>query len=340
MRTRQAYIEKTGGPEVIQWREIDLPTPGPGEVLLRHEAVGLNFIDTYHRSGLYPIELPGTLGLEAAGTVEAVGEGVTGFAVGDRAATFGPSRAAYADAQVLPASALFAVPGGIDLTTAAAILLKGLTTEMLAERVARLQPGEWALVHAAAGGVGQLLVQWLVARGVRVIATAGTAEKCQRALELGAEAALEADDGDLVARIRELTGGQGVRASYDGVGKSTWEVSLGAIARRGIIASFGNASGPVTGVALGALAAAGSIFVTRPTLFDYYRNPAERAEGARKLWDHVAAGRIAIEIGQTYPLEQAEQAHRDLEARATVGSTLLLPWSTREVRRQKERAPY
>jgi NADPH2:quinone reductase len=325
MRIRQAYIEQTGGPEVIRWRTVDLPPPGPGEVVLRHEAVGLNFIDTYHRSGLYPIGLPGTLGLEAAGRIEAVGEGVEGFRVGDRAATFGPNRAAYAEAQVLPAADMFAVPEAIDLRTAAAVMLKGLTTEMLAERAAPLAAGEWALVHAAAGGVGQLLVQWLCARGVRVIATAGSPAKRARAVELGAELAFDAGADDLAAQVREVTAGAGVRAAYDGVGAATWHASLAATGRRGIVASFGNASGPVTGVNLGALAAAGSLFVTRPTLFDYYRTAAERTAGADKLWAMLAAGNLRIEIGQTYPLEQAEQAHRDLEDRRTVGSTLLLP---------------
>lgn len=325
MRTRQAYIERTGGPEVLRWREVELPALGPGEVLLRHEAVGLNFIDTYHRSGQYPIDLPGTLGLEAAGLIEAVGHGVDGLKVGDRVATFGPHRAAYADAQVLPASYLFAVPDAVELQTAAASMLKGLTTEMLADRVAPLEPGEWALVHAAAGGVGQLLVQWLVARGVRVIATAGSHEKRTLALGLGAELAFDAAADDLAALVREATAGAGVRASYDGVGKATWEISLAATGRRGIIASFGNASGPVTGVNLGSLASAGSLFVARPTLFDYYRTADKRATGAAKMWELIESGRIKVEIGQTYPLEQAEQAHRDLEGRKTTGSTLLLP---------------
>jgi NADPH2:quinone reductase len=325
MRTRQAVIDRTGGPEVIQWRQVDLPGPGPGQVLLRHAAVGLNFIDVYHRSGLYPIELPGTLGLEAAGTIEAVGEGVGRFEVGDRVATFGPNRAAYADFQITAESALFAVPDAIGLDIAAAVLLKGLTAEMLAERAAPVQPGEWALVHAAAGGVGQLLVQWLVARGVRVIATAGTDDKRARAIRLGAEDALDTNADDLAARVRDITGGAGVRATYDGVGKSTWQASLEGTGRRGIIASYGNASGPVKGIDLGTLAAAGSLFVTRPTLFDYYREPGEREDGAAKLWALIQSGKIKPEIGRTYALEDAERAHRDLEARMTAGSSLLIP---------------
>lgn len=322
---RVAVIERTGGPEVIEWVDVDLPPPGPGEVRMRNTAVGLNFIDTYHRSGLYPLAMPATLGLEAAGVVEAIGDGVEGLAAGDHVVTFGPSRAAYADAQIVSAAELFAVPADIDLRTAAAVLLKGLTTEMLAERVAPLAEGQWALVHAAAGGVGQLLVQWLVARGVRVIATAGSEGKCDLARSLGAEHAVDAGATDLAEQVRAITEGRGVRASYDGVGKATWEASLKATGRRGIIASFGNASGPVTGVNLGSLASAGSLFVSRPTLFDYYREPAERAAGAAKLWDMLGTGKVKVKIGQTYPLDQAEQAHRDLEARKTVGSTLLLP---------------
>ena len=325
MQARQAFIERTGGPEVIRWRTVELRSPGHGEALVRHEAVGLNFIDTYHRSGLYPIALPGTLGSEAAGTVEAVGDGVEGLEPGDRVATFGPSRAAYATAQVVPAQELFVLPDAIDVRTAAAILLKGLTVEMLAERVAPLAAGDWALVHAAAGGVGQLLVQWLATRGVRVAGTASTAEKRARVEALGAELALPSDADDLAERVLEATGGAGVRASYDGVGAATWDASLKATGRRGIIASFGNASGPVTGVNLGALAQAGSLFVSRPTLFDYCREPGERAEAAEKLWAMVESGKLEVEIGQTYPLEQAAEAHRDLEDRKTTGSTLLLP---------------
>ena len=325
MRIRQAFIERTGGPDVIQWRDIEVAAPGPGQVLVRHDAVGLNFIDTYHRSGLYPIELPGTLGGEAAGVVETVGDGVSDFAPGDRVATFGPSRAAYATAQVVPAAALFKLPGGIDTRTAAASLLKGLTVEMLAERVAPLKAGDWALVHAAAGGVGQILVQWLKARGVRVIGTAGSEEKLALVRDLGAEAVIPADAADLGEQARALSGGDGVRASYDGVGKATWDHSLKATGRRGIIASFGNASGAVTGVALGSLSQAGSLFVSRPTLFDYYRSPEERAEGADKLWTMLAGGKVKVTVGQTYRLEDAAQAHRDLEARRTTGSTLLLP---------------
>lgn len=325
MRAVQAVIEQTGGPEVIQWREVDLPQPGPGEALIRHEAVGLNFIDTYLRTGLYPSRLPGGLGFEAAGLVEAVGEGVTHLAPGMRAASFGGAPGAYATARIVKAADLLPLPDAIDSRTAAAVLLKGATVEMLAERCAPLAPGEWALVPAAAGGVGQLLLQWLKARGVRVIGTVGSADKVALAQDCGAEQVFLSDDPDLVAKVRAATGGGGVRASYDGVGAASWQTSLDCMAPRGIIASFGNASGPVTGVSLRDLQVRGSLFVTRPGVYDYYRQPGEARAGAARLWEMIAGGAVKVTIGQTYPLRDAAQAHRDLEARRTTGSTLLLP---------------
>lgn len=324
MRAIQAFIETTGGPEVIQWREVVLPAPGPGEVLIQHEAVGLNFIDTYLRTGLYPMRLPGGLGFEAAGVVEAVGEGVTHLKPGQRAASFGGTPGAYASARIVKAGELFPLPEGIDSRTAAAVFLKGATTEALAERVAPVAPGGWALVPAAAGGVGLLLVQWLKARGVRVIGTVGSTEKVALAQGAGAEQVFLSGDPDLVAKVREATGGMGVAVSYDGVGASSWQSSLDSMAPRGTVVSFGNASGPVTGVALRDLATRGSLFVTRPGVYDYYRDPAEAMAGAAKLWEMVGSGKLNITIGQTYPLTDAEQAHRDLEARRTTGSTLLL----------------
>lgn len=324
MRATQAFIEQIGGPEVIQWRTVDLPAPGPGEVLLRHEAVGLNFIDTYFRTGLYPARLPTSLGMEAAGVVEAVGDGVTQFAPGQRVAYFA-SPGAYATARLIKASALFAVPDGIDARTAAAILLKGATVEMLAERCAPVVPGGWALVPAAAGGVGQLLVQWLTARGVRVIGTVGSAEKVPLAQAAGAELVFLSGAPDLVAHVREATGGAGVAVAYDGVGAASWQSSLDSMAKRGTLVSFGNASGPVTGVALRDLATRGSLYVTRPGVYDYYADPAEAAAGAAKLWDMVLAGKVNVTVGQEYALTDAAQAHIDLEARRTTGSTLLIP---------------
>jgi NADPH2:quinone reductase len=325
MRAVQAYFEQTGGPEVIQWREVDLPAPGPGEVLVRHEAVGLNFIDTYFRSGLYPAPLPSGLGSEAAGVIEAVGAGVTGLTPGARVASFGGGLGAYASARIMQARDLLPVPAGIDSKTAAAVMLKGATAEFLAERCAPVAPGGWALVPAAAGGVGLILVQWLAARGVRVVGTVGSPDKIPAAQAAGAELVLLSDAPDLVERVREATGGKGVAVAYDGVGAATWESSLGCMARRGTLVSFGNASGPVTGVALGQLQRGGSLFVTRPTLYDYYAIPAEAQAGAAKLWDMVGSGKVRVTVGQEYALADAPQAHRDLEARRTTGSTLLIP---------------
>ncbi len=325
MRATQAFIEQTGGPEVIQWHEVSLPAPGPGQVLIRHEAVGLNFIDTYLRTGLYPMRLPGGLGFEAAGVVEAVGEGVTHLVPGQRAASFGGTPGAYATARIAKAAELFPLPEGIDSQTAAAVFLKGATVEALAERVAPVAPGGWALVPAAAGGVGLLLVQWLKARGVRVIGTVGAPSKVRLAQEAGAELVFLSGDPDLVAKVREATSGRGVAVSYDGVGAASWQTSLDSVAPRGTIVSFGNASGPVTGVALRDLATRGSLFVTRPGVYDYYRDPAEAAAGAAKLWDMVGSGKLTITVGQTYALTDAAKAHIDLEARRTTGSTLLLP---------------
>ncbi|MEQ1543330.1 MAG: quinone oxidoreductase, partial [Novosphingobium sp.] len=273
MRATQAFFETTGGPEVIRWRDVDLPAPGPGEVLVRHAAVGLNYIDTYFRTGLYPAALPSGLGMEAAGVVEAVGDGVTHLRVGQRVATFG-ALGAYSTARIARAADYIPVPDGIDAQTAAAVFLKGATVEALAERCAPLAAGEWALVPAAAGGVGQLLVQWLTARGVRVIGTVGSEAKVALAREAGAEQVFMSGDPDLAAKVRAATDGVGVAASYDGVGAATWATSLASVRRRGTVVSFGNASGPVTGVNLGVLAQHGSLFVTRMTLFDYYREPA------------------------------------------------------------------
>ncbi|HEU4967846.1 quinone oxidoreductase [Sphingomonas sp.] len=324
---RTARIERTGGPEVIEWADVDLPPPGPGEVRVRHTAVGLNFIDTYHRGGVYPVELPTGLGLEAAGVVEAVGEGVKDWKPGDRVGTFGPVRGAYATERNLPAASLLPIPDDIADETAAAALLKGCTAEFLIERCAKVQAGWPVLVHAAAGGVGLILVQWLKAVGARVIGTVSTDDKAATAREAGADEIVLYTREDTAARVRELTGGEGVRVVFDGVGMATWEASLGSAARRGLIVSYGNAGGPVSNVNLGVLAQKGSLFTTRPTLFDYYAQPDERRAGVARLWDMIRSGKVAITIGQRYPLEQAEQAHRDLEARRTSGSTVLLPGS-------------
>jgi len=325
MQARQAFIEQHGGPEVIRWRTVELDPPGPGEVLVRQTAVGLNYIDTYHRRGIYPIELPGGLGSEAAGVVEAVGEGVMTLSRGDRVAGFGPMRGAYASARIVPAVELFRLPDDVGDETAAALLLKGCTAEFLVERCARVTAGQPVLVHAAAGGVGQLLVGWLKAAGALVIGTAGTAAKAERARATGADHVLVHRDEDVAARVREWTGGEGVAVSFDGVGAATWGVSLAATARRGLIVSYGNAGGVVEGVNLGVLARAGSLFVTRPTLFDYYRTPTEREAGVARVFAMLRSGAIRPEIGQRFALEDAADAHRALEAGETQGSTVLLP---------------
>jgi NADPH2:quinone reductase len=321
---RVAVIERTGGPEVIQWVERDLPPPGPGEVRVRHEAVGLNFIDTYHRSGLYPVPLPSGLGSEAAGVVTAAGEGVE-LAPGDRVTMFGPALGAYATERNVAAKSLFKLPERIDFETAAAVTLKGATAEFLVERCARVQPGMTVLVHAAAGGVGQLLVQWLRHVGARVIGTVGSADKAARARALGADEVIEYKREDIAARVREITGGKGCEVVIDGVGGSTWDASLKSAARRGLIISFGNAGGPVEGVNLATLNQHGSLFVTRPKAFDYYATPEERAAGMGRVFELLEAGVLKVEIGQRFALEDAAEAHRAIAAGETVGSTLLVP---------------
>ena len=324
MTETTAFIEQQGGPEVIQWREVELPPPGANEVRMRNTAVGLNFIDTYHRGGLYPVKLPSGLGMEAAGVVEAVGDGVTGFAPGDRVCTFsGPG--AYATARNLPAAALFRIPDGVSDEIAAAALLKACTVEALVERCAKVEAGWPVLVHAAAGGVGLLLVQWLKHVGATVIGTVSSDAKAEAALEAGADHIIRYDRDEVAPKVRKLTGGAGVRAIFDGVGKDTWAASLDSAAPRAIIASFGNASGAVEGVNLGVLAQKGSLFVTRPTLFDYYRDPAEAAAGVNRVFDLIASGALTVTIGQRYRLREAAQAHRELEARKTTGSTILIP---------------
>ncbi|MGL4314563.1 MAG: quinone oxidoreductase family protein, partial [Sphingomonas sp.] len=287
---RVVQITENGGPEVMKWVDIDLPPPPPGHVRYRTTAVGLNFIDVYHRRGTYPGPLPGLLGMEATGVVEAVGEGVDSVKQGDRVATFGPDRGAYATERNIAASALFKLPDDIGDEVAAAALLKGCTAEFLAERVWHVEAGDWILVHAAAGGVGLILVQWLAAKGARVIGTVGNEEKAQLARMAGAEAIILYDHEDVATRVREITGGAGVRITYDGIGKATWQASLDATGVRGIIVSYGNASAPVENVALGVLAAKGSLYTTRPTLFHYYATPADRAAGTTALWEMIRSG--------------------------------------------------
>ena len=320
---RAARMTAHGGPEVIEWIDVDVPPPGPGEVRFRSTAVGLNFIDTYHRRGIYPVALPSGLGLEAAGVVEAVGDGVE-YQIGDRVATFGPALGAYATEQNVAAATLFRIPDDISDETAAAGLLKGCTTEFLVERCAKVQPGMAVLVHAAAGGVGLLLVQWLKHIGATVIGTVSTPEKAAAATAAGADHVILYTQEAVAPQVRELTGGAGVRVTFDGVGMATWEASLDSTGRRGMIVCYGNADAPVGGVNLGILAQKGSLYNTRPTLFDYYATAEERAAGSDYVFDMFRTGVLTLTIGQTYALEDAAQAHRDLEGRRTTGSTVLV----------------
>ncbi len=320
-----ARITEVGGPEIIHWHDETLPPPGVGDVRVRTTVVGLNYIDTYHRRGIYPIPLPSGLGVEGAGVVEALGDGVTAVKIGDRVATFGPRLGAYATERNLPADSLYVLPDDISDEIGAAALLKGCTAEFLADRAAKVAPGDWVLVHAAAGGVGLILVQWLKARGARVIGTVGDEAKAVLARAAGAEEVVLYRDEDVASRVRAITGGAGVRVTYDGIGRDTWEASLDSTGLRGLIVSYGNASAPVTGISLGVLAMKGSLYNTRPTLYHYYATPEERAAGAASLWDMIRSGKVEITIGQRYPLLDVAQAHIDLEARRTTGSTVLIP---------------
>ena len=315
----------TGGPEVLRYEDVEVAEPGRGEVRVRHTAIGVNYIDTYHRTGLYPAPLPSGIGLEAAGVVEAIGPEVVDFAVGDRVGyALGPI-GAYSTARIIAADMLVALPGLVSDEVAAAAMLKGGTVEFLVERCAKVEAGQTVLVHAAAGGVGQILVQWLRAVGARVIATVGSAEKAAISREAGADEVILYREESVPAAVADLTGGTGVDVVFDGVGRDTWEGSLKSLRRRGLLVCYGNASGPVTGVDLGVLARSGSLFVTRPTLFDYYATKAERIAGFTKLFDRIIAGDLTISIGQRFPLADAAAAHRALEARTTTGSTILVP---------------
>ena len=314
-----------GGPEVLRQEDIAVGDPGRGEVRLRHTAIGVNYIDTYHRTGLYPVPLPSGIGLEAAGVVEAVGAEVVDVAEGDRVGYgLGPI-GAYATRRLIAADRVLPLPGLVSDEVAAAAMLKGGTTEFLVERCARVEAGQTVLVHAAAGGVGQLLVQWLRAVGARVIATAGSADKATVARDAGADEVILYRDDDVAAAVADLTDGSGVDVVFDGVGRDTWEGSLKSLRRRGLLVSYGNASGPVRNVDLGILARSGSLFVTRPTMFDYYASVEERRAGFARLFDRIVDGELVVTVGQRFALANAAAAHRALEARETTGSTVLVP---------------
>jgi NADPH2:quinone reductase len=323
MERYRLLIRRTGGPEVIEREPLGRLEPGPGEVLVRHEAIGLNFIDTYHRSGLYPVPLPSGLGSEAAGVVEAVGDGVA-MSAGARVAYPLAPPGAYATHRLLAADRLVRLPADIDFETAAAVALKGCTAEMLVERCARVQSAEWVLVHSAAGGVGSLLVRWLKAIGAQVIAHAGSAEKAEIAADLGADHSLSCPMEKLAVEVRKIASG-GVRVVLDGVGKASWAASLASLARRGLIVSYGNASGPVPAFSPLELSRRGSLYLARPTLGDYVATPAELQASAARLFGMIRSGALSVRIGARFPLTEARAAHRALESRATTGSTLLIP---------------
>jgi NADPH:quinone reductase len=321
---RAIQFDHTGGPEVLKLVDVPEPEPRPGQVRVRHEAIGINFIDTYHRSGLYPVKLPCTPGGEAAGVVDAVGEGVTRLRVGDRVAYSG-GFGAYAEKNVVAADRAVKVPDGVDSRTAAASLLKGMTVEALVRHTYPVKAGETVLVHAAAGGVGQIMTQWLKAIGAVVIATVGSETKAARARELGAAHVILYREQDVAAEVRRITDGKGVPVAYDSVGKDTFEATLKSLARRGLFVSFGNASGPPDPVPPGRLAQGGSLYLTRPTLFDYIVTTEELDASAGVVFEMIASGNLKIDIGQTFPLAQARQAHEALESRSTIGASLLIP---------------
>lgn len=323
---RAIRIHQYGGPEVLRWEEVEVGDPGPGQLRVRHAAVGLNYIDVYHRTGLYPLpSLPWTLGMEGAGRVEAVGEGVTEFKAGDRVAYASPPVGAYAEVRLIPADRVVALPDAIDERTAAAMMLQGMTAQYLLRRTYRVQPGDTILLHAAAGGVGLIASQWARHLGATVIGTVGSDEKAELARAHGCHHVIVYSRENFVERVREITGGQGVAAVYDSVGQATFMGSLDCLRPLGMMVSFGNASGPVPPFEPGILAAKGSLFLTRPTLMTYTAKRADLLASAVELFEVVGGGAVKIEVRQTYPLAETAQAHRDLEARQTTGSTVLLP---------------
>ena len=313
---------ETGGPEVLRWESIDDGTPGVGQVRIRHAAVGLNFADTYFRTGLYPAALPAGMGVEAAGVIEEVGLGVTGFAAGDRITYTGSPLGAYATERVMDVAPLIKLPDTIPFETAAAMTMRGLTTSYLLRRIADLKAGDTVLLHAAAGGVGLLFTQWAALLGVTVIGTVSTDEKAEIARAHGCAHTIVYPREDVAARVREITDGVGVPVAYDSVGRTSVPSSLDSLATRGLLVCFGTASGPIPPIDAMQLAVKGSLFVTRPALADYIADPAERAALAGELFDHVGSGRITVEITQRYGLEDAATAHHDLESGRSVGSSV------------------
>ncbi len=326
--SRTVVIDQPGGPEQMHIVQVPVGEPGPGEVRIRHHAIGLNFIDVYQRSGLYPLPLPLRLGMEGAGVIEAVGEGVSHLRVGDRAAYASQPPGSYCDVRVMPAMNVCRLPDAISFEEGAAMMLKGLTAQYLLKHckpVEGLQSGDFVLFHAAAGGVGLIACQWARALGLQLIGTAGSDAKCELARANGAAHVINYNTEDFAARVKEITGGKGVRVVYDSVGKDTWDKSLDCLAPFGLMVTFGNASGPVPPFAPAMLAAKGSLYVTRQTLFNHITSRERTQAMADDLFAAVTSGQVKIHVEQRYPLEQVQQAHRDLEARRTTGSTVLMP---------------
>ncbi|QDW50386.1 quinone oxidoreductase family protein [Burkholderia sp. KBS0801] len=319
-------FHETGGPDVLRWEEVDVGEPGPGQVRLRHEAVGLNFADTYFRSGLYPVALPAGIGVEAAGVVEAVGPGVTNVAVGEHVTYTGflNTLGAYSTERLIAAAPLVRLPAGIACETAAAMTMRGLTSAYLLRRIHAFAPGDTILLHAAAGGVGLIVSQWAKLLGLTVIGTVSSDHKAAVARAHGCDHTIDYSREDVAKRVRELTGGAGVDVVFDSVGKDTFEGSLDSLKRRGLMVCVGTASGPIPPFDPQRLAMKGSLYLTRPALADYIADPAEKNDLAGELFAHVAAGRIRIEINQRYALQDAAHAHRDLESRKTTGSSVFI----------------
>ncbi|WP_431822331.1 quinone oxidoreductase family protein [Burkholderia sp. F1] len=317
-------FHQTGGPDVLRWETVEVGDPGPGEVRVKHAAVGLNFADTYFRSGLYPVPLPSGIGVEAAGVVEAVGDGVTHVAVGDRVTYTGfiNTLGAYSTERLVPAAPLIRLPDAIACDTAAAMTMRGLTSAYLLRRIHAFNAGDSILLHAAAGGVGLIVSQWAKLLGLTVIGAVSSEAKAEVARAHGCDHVILYRQEDIAGRVRELTDGKGVDAVFDSVGKDTFDASLDSLKRRGLMVCVGTASGPIPPFNPQLLAMKGSLYLTRPALADYIADPAEKAALAGELFDHVAAGRIRIEINQRYALEDAVRAHRDLEAGKTTGSSV------------------
>jgi len=320
---RTVIIEQHGGPEMLKLVDRPVGAPGPGEIRIRHMAAGLNFIDIYQRTGLYKMTLPAALGMEGAGIVEAVGDGVVHLKAGDRAAYACQPPGAYSEARVMPAAQVCPLPDGISFDEGAAMMLKGLTVDYLFNRTTPIKRGDWVLFHAAAGGVGLIACQWARSEGINLIATAGSDEKCRLALDHGAAHAVNYRTEDFAARVREITGGRGVDVAMDSVGRDTFEGSLNSLAPLGMMILFGSASGPVPPFDIMTLAAKGSLKLTRPTIFTHIADHAACQEMAGRLFGKVLSGAVKVEIGQRFPLERVADAHRALEARATTGSTIL-----------------